>query len=132
MRWTLATCALVATGCNAVFGLDPVALGDRPAVVSLDLVAPPAALVAGRLSPSGPIELVMTTGTNLVIVTHNQTQTPGVPVFDLAPLALPATTPWRADAVDVALAAALAAGAEVAPGPGIAIDDAALAGFAPA
>ncbi|MBK9031938.1 MAG: DUF3025 domain-containing protein [Myxococcales bacterium] len=44
-----------------------------------------------------------------------------------APLALPPSTPWQADAIDAALAIALADGAEVAPGPGIEIDDATLA-----
>jgi len=44
-----------------------------------------------------------------------------------AVLRLPAEVAWRADRVDAALAAALEAGAAVEPGPGVAIDDAALA-----
>lgn len=44
-----------------------------------------------------------------------------------AVLTLEAAVPWRRDAVDRALAAALDAGAAVAPGPGCAIDEAALA-----
>lgn len=44
-----------------------------------------------------------------------------------AVLTLAADVPWQRDAVDAALAAALDAGAAVAPGPGCAIDDAALA-----
>ena len=48
-----------------------------------------------------------------------------------AVLRLSADVPWRAAAVDAALAAALADGAAVAPGPGVAIDDAALAPWDP-
>lgn len=48
-----------------------------------------------------------------------------------AVLRLPGEVDWRADRVDAALAAALDAGAAVEPGPGVAIDDAALAPWDP-
>ena len=50
----------------------------------------------------------------------------GVVAIRGARFALDAALPWRADAVDAALAAAIAAGGEVAPGPGVTIDDDAL------
>lgn len=48
-----------------------------------------------------------------------------------AVLRLPEEVGWRAESVDAALAAALDAGAAVEPGPGVAIDDAALAPWDP-
>ncbi|MBK9031939.1 MAG: VCBS repeat-containing protein [Myxococcales bacterium] len=83
MRSPLTMVVLVAGGCNAVFGLDPVTVEDAPPAANLrfDLEAAPAALVAGALSPSGPIELVVTTGTNVVVVLHNRTAVAGAPIF---------------------------------------------------
>lgn len=109
MRSLLTPVVLVAGGCNAVFGLDPVAVDDRPppAVVQIELPQAPAALVAGALRPGGPVDLVVTTGSNLVVVVHNGTTAIGQPRFVAEPLTLAAARHFGAAAL-------------VAPSPGAA------------
>lgn len=73
-------------------------------------------------------------GARAVVLGHAVLEHAARGVIDIRAARFPlhAALAWQADAIDAALAAAIAGGGEVAPGPGVAIDDATLVGWADA
>jgi len=73
-------------------------------------------------------------GARAVVIGHAVLEHAARGVVDIRAASFPldADLPWQIDAIDAALGAAIAAGGEVAPGPGVAIDDAMLIGWADA